>query len=104
MIEELKRNKITELMIANNRIESLKLSLNEKQQEMLDLLNRFEPLMEYKMNREDIDEERRRKIEEHQKADIDLLQVMLQKYDIVALRRKWLSLIFSWLKIGLYKK
>lgn len=60
--------------------------------------------MEYKMNREDIDEERRRKIEEHQKADIDLLQVMLQKYDIVALRRKWLSLIFSWLKIDLYKK
>lgn len=47
--------------------------------------------MEYKMNREDIDEERRRKIEEHQKADIDLLQVMLQKYDIVALRRKWLA-------------
>jgi hypothetical protein len=29
---------------------------------------------------------------------------MLQKYDIVALRRKWLSLIFSWLKIDLYKK
>lgn len=41
MIEELKRNKLTELTIANNRIESLKLSLNEKQQEMLDLLNRF---------------------------------------------------------------
>jgi len=55
---------------------------------MLDLLNRFSPLMEYKMSHEDIDEERRRKIEEHQRADIDLLDVMLQKYDIVALRRK----------------
>jgi hypothetical protein len=32
IIEELKRNKITELTIANNKIESLKQSLNEKQQ------------------------------------------------------------------------
>lgn len=45
--------------------------------------------MEYKVSHEDIDEERKRKIEEHQKADIDLLDVMLSKYDIVALRRKW---------------
>ncbi len=40
------------------------------------------------MSHEDIDEERKRKIEEHQKADIDLLDVMLRKYDIVALRRR----------------
>ncbi len=51
-------------------------------------MNRFSPLMEYKIHKEDIDEERRRKIQEHQKGDIDLLEVMLQKYDIVALRRK----------------
>ena len=88
LIEELKRNKMTELSISNNKIESLKQSLNEKQQEILDLLNRFSPLMEYKIHQEDIDEERRRKIQEHQKGDIDLLEVMLQKYDIVALRRK----------------
>lgn len=55
LIEELKRNKVTELSIANNKIESLKQSLNEKQQEILDLLNRFSPLMEYKMSHEDID-------------------------------------------------
>ncbi len=79
---------MTELSISNNKIESLKQSLNEKQQEILDLLNRFSPLMEFKMQHEDIDEERRRKIQEHQRADIDLLDVMLQKYDIVALRRK----------------
>jgi hypothetical protein len=88
LIEELKRNKMTELSISNNKIEALKQSLNEKQQEILDLLNRFSPLMEFKMQHEDIDEERKRKIQEHQKADIDLLDVMLQKYDIVALRRK----------------
>jgi hypothetical protein len=88
LIEELKRNKMTELSISNNKIESLKQSLNEKQQEILDLLNRFSPLMEYKIHKEEIDEERRRKIQEHQKGDIDLLEVMLQKYDIVALRRK----------------
>ena len=32
LIEELKRNKMTELSISNNKIESLKQSLNEKQQ------------------------------------------------------------------------
>lgn len=32
LIEELKRNKATEISIANNKIESLKQSLNEKQQ------------------------------------------------------------------------
>lgn len=40
------------------------------------------------MSQEDIEQERRRKIEENQKADIDLLDVMLRKYDIVALRRR----------------
>ena len=79
---------MTELSISNNKIEALKQSLNEKQQEILDLLNRFSPLMEYKMQKEDIDEERKRKIQEHQRADIDLSEVMLHKYDIVALRRK----------------
>ncbi len=52
------------------------------------MLNRFSPLMEYKMNHEQIDVERKRRIEEHQRADIDLLDVMLNKYDIVALRRR----------------
>lgn len=44
--------------------------------------------MEYKMSKESLDQERKRKIEEHQKGDIDLLSVMLDKYGIVALGRK----------------
>jgi hypothetical protein len=42
--------------------------------------------MEYSVNQENIDEERKRRIEEHQKGDVDLLGVMLSKYDIVSLR------------------
>lgn len=62
MIEELKKNKADELQIASRKIEGLKLNLEQKQQELLETLNRFSPLMELKVNRASIEEERRAKI------------------------------------------
>lgn len=44
--------------------------------------------MELKVNRASIEEERRAKIEQTQKADIAILDVMLEKYGIVSLRTK----------------
>jgi hypothetical protein len=62
MIEELKRNKADELSIASKKIEGLKFNLEQKQQELIEMLNRFTPLMELKVNRPSIEEERRAKI------------------------------------------
>lgn len=45
--------------------------------------------MEYKLSSASIEEERKDKIEKHYKANIDILGVMLDKYSIVALKKKW---------------
>lgn len=44
--------------------------------------------MEYKINPGAIDEERKRKIEMHYRADVDILGVMLRKFGIVALEKR----------------
>lgn len=44
--------------------------------------------MEYKLSSASIEEERKDKIEKHYKANIDILGVMLDKYSIVALKKK----------------
>lgn len=44
--------------------------------------------MEYKINPQSIEEERRHKIEQHYRADIDILDVLLTKNNIVSLNRK----------------
>lgn len=54
---------------------------------MLEILERFSPLMEYKLNAQSIEVERKEKIERHYKANVDLLSVMLDKYSIAALSR-----------------
>jgi hypothetical protein len=41
--------------LSNQKIEALKVTLHEKQQEILDILNRFSPLMEFKVNQQSID-------------------------------------------------
>jgi hypothetical protein len=88
MIEELKKNKLNEIELANQKIESLKATLDQKQHEIIELLNRFSPLVELQLNRPSIDEDRRAKIEQTQKADVAILQVLLEKYQIVSLRPK----------------
>ena len=62
MIEGIKRNKVTELEMANDTINKLKNNLQEKQQEVLEVLSRFSPLMEFKLNQPSLEEERQTKI------------------------------------------
>jgi hypothetical protein len=50
IIQELKNNKILELDMLNQTIEKLNQNLKEKEQEVLEILERFSPLMEYKIN------------------------------------------------------
>lgn len=88
MIEELKKNKSDEVFLASKKIEGLKLNLEQKQQELIETLNRFSPLMELQVNRADIHEERRVKIQQSQRADVAILEVLLGKYGIVSLRPK----------------
>ena len=45
MIEELKKNKANELSIASQKIDTLKFNLSQKQEELVEALNRFEPLL-----------------------------------------------------------
>ena len=88
MIEELKKNKANELSIASQKIDTLKYNLNQKQEELVEALNRFEPLLELQRNRPNIEEERRIKIEQSQKTNIAILEVLLDKYGIVSLKPK----------------
>jgi short-subunit dehydrogenase involved in D-alanine esterification of teichoic acids len=88
VIQELKNNKTLEMSLAAQTIEKLNQSLREKQQEVLDILERFSPLMEYKMNESSIQAERKEKIEQHYAANLDLLAVILDKYRIVVLPKK----------------
>ena len=96
MIEELKKNKANELSIASQKIDTLKYNLNQKQEELVEALNRFEPLLELQRNRPNIEEERRIKIEQSQKTNIAILEVLLDKYGIVSLKPKnrWLSIVY----------
>ena len=88
MIEELKKNKANELSIASQKIDTLKYNLNQKQEELVEALNRFEPLLELQRNRPNIEEERRIKIEQSQKTNVAILEVLLDKYGIVSLKPK----------------
>ena len=74
--------------MATQKIDSLNAQLHHKHQEIIELLNRFSPLVELKVNRGSIEVERRAKIEQTQKADIAILEVLLEKYQIVSLRPK----------------
>jgi len=51
----------------------LKSALELKQQEIIEILNKFSPLVELKVNRPSIEEERIAKIEQSQKADVAIL-------------------------------
>lgn len=50
--------------------------------------------MEYKINQGSLDEERKEKIKKHYKADIDILSVLLDKYNIAALSKKWFHFFY----------
>ena len=43
--------------------------------------------MEFKLNPGNLEVERKEKIQQHYKADIDLLSVLLDKYQIAALKK-----------------
>ena len=60
-------------MLSNQRIESLKVHLEQKDNELTDALNRFSPLLELQMNREPIEEEKRARLTENLKGDISIL-------------------------------
>lgn len=86
MILEQKKKMETEIEISNNRIESLKRNLQQKQEELIEILTKFSPLLDFKMNKASIDEERRAKIEQSYKGDISILSIYLDKYKIASLR------------------
>lgn len=73
MIDELKKSKANELSIASQKIDTLKFNLEQKQQELIEALTRFEPLLELQVNRGNIEEERRAKIEQAQRSNISIL-------------------------------
>jgi hypothetical protein len=73
MIDEIKKSKSNELSIASQKIDTLKFNLEQKQQELIEALNRFEPLLQLQVNRGSIEEQRRAKIEQSQKSDIAIL-------------------------------
>lgn len=50
IIQQLKNNKALELSLAHENIQKLNQNLREKQQEVLEILERFSPLMEWKIN------------------------------------------------------
>jgi hypothetical protein len=62
MIEELKKNKANELSLASQKIDTLKYNLEQKNHELVEALNRFEPLLQLQKNRPSIEAERRAKI------------------------------------------
>ena len=88
MIEELKKNKANELSIASQKIDTLKYNLNQKQQELIEALQRFEPLLELRKDRGNMEAERAQKIEESMKTNVAILDVLLNKYGIVSLKPK----------------
>ena len=59
IIQQLKNKKNLELNLANQTIQKLNQGLRQKQQEVLEILERFSPLMEYKLNPASIEEERK---------------------------------------------
>ena len=89
MIEELKLNKENEMSLAEDKIKQLKDSLDQKQQEVIELLNKFSPLMELKVNPNNIEQERREALEKNKRGSLDVLDVLLNKYQIVALKGKY---------------
>ena len=56
MILEQKKKMETEIEISNNRIESLKRNLQQKQEELIEILTKFSPLLDFKMNKASIEE------------------------------------------------
>ena len=89
MIDELKKNKENEVSLAEDKIKQLKDSLDQKQQEVIELLNKFSPLMELKVNPNNIEQERRDVLEKNKRGSLDVLDVLLNKYQIVALKGKY---------------
>ena len=82
-------NKENEMSLAEDKIKQLKDSLDQKQQEVIELLNKFSPLMELKVNPNNIEQERREALEKNKRGSLDVLDVLLNKYQIVALKGKY---------------
>lgn len=75
--------------LAEDKIKQLKDSLDQKQQEVIELLNKFSPLMELKVNPNNVEQERREALEKSKRGSLDVLDVLLNKYQIVSLKRKY---------------
>jgi hypothetical protein len=56
--------------------------LEEKEQELLDILTKFSPLVKIHAGEKSFEEDRKERIERHWKADVALLDVLLRKYKI----------------------
>ena len=75
--------------LAEDKIKQLKDSFDQKQQEVIELLNKFSPLMELKVNPNNVEQERREALEKSKRGSLDVLDVLLNKYQIVSLKRKY---------------
>ena len=56
--------------------------LKDKQAELEDVLTRFQPLVKIHAEEKSLEEDRKERIEKHWKADIGILEVMLEKHRI----------------------
>lgn len=63
-------------------MQKLRKELTEKHEEFEDLLKRFTPLVKIHAGEKTIEQDRRERMERHWKADIALLQILLDKHKI----------------------
>jgi hypothetical protein len=84
-MEELRKSHHVDNETANLKIQRLESSLRDKQAEYEDVLRRFAPLVLISAGKKSLEDDRRERIERHWKADIALLEVLLEKHKIRAL-------------------
>lgn len=82
LIEELKKSHASEIELMRHKLDKTSQSLEEKQQELLDILTRFSPLVKIHAGEKSVEEDRKERIERHWKADLGLLEIILERYRI----------------------
>lgn len=84
LMEELRKTHNTENEMANLKIQKLEATLKEKQTELYGILEQFAPLVKIHSKEKTVEDDRHERIEKHWKADIALLEVLLEKHKIRA--------------------